>query len=68
LADAFDTPRPWELPRLALRLVAPYLAVMMTSTLRTSNARARGELGWTPSTPTYRNGIERMISSSQKAA
>src|ERR687897_2268970 len=48
LAEAYRTPRPLELPRWALRLVAPYLAFMMTSTLRVSNARAKHELGWTP--------------------
>jgi len=68
LADAFGTPRPLEVPRLALRLLAPYLAVMMTSTLRVSNVRARRELGWTPSVPTYGDGIQRMTAAPHKAA
>jgi len=68
LAEAFGTPRPLELPRWVLRLIVPYLAVMMTSTLRASNAGARRELGWTPSTPTFRDGIERMTPSPRKAA
>ena len=59
LADAFSTPRPLELPRVALRIIAPYLAVVMTSMLRVSNAR-RG-LRWTPSIPDYRDGIGRMF-------
>jgi len=68
LADAFDTPRPLELPRVALRLIAPGLALMMTSTLRVSNVRARRELGWTPSIPTYRDGIRPMTASPREAA
>lgn len=68
LAEAFGTPRPLELPRWALRLVAPYLAFMMTSTLRVSNARARRELDWTPSTPTYRDGIQLMKAAPRSAA
>jgi nucleoside-diphosphate-sugar epimerase len=42
--------------------------VMMTSTLRVSNARARRELGWTPSMPTYRDGIRRMTTLPREAA
>ena len=68
LADAFDTPKPWELPTQVLRLAAPYLAVMMTSTLRVSNARARRELEWTPSMPTYRAGVRRMTDAPREAA
>jgi nucleoside-diphosphate-sugar epimerase len=68
LADEYGTPKPWELPHRVLRLAAPYLAVMMTSTLRVSNARARRELGWTPSMPTYRDGIRRMTTLPREAA
>jgi nucleoside-diphosphate-sugar epimerase len=68
LADTYRTPRPLELPRWVLRLVAPYLAYMMTSTLRVSNARAKHELAWIPSTPTYRDGVQRMTASPRRAA
>ena len=68
LSEAYRTPRPLELPRWVLRLVVPYLAFMMTSTLRVSNARAGRELGWTPSVPTYRDGIRSMAAASQEAA
>jgi nucleoside-diphosphate-sugar epimerase len=60
LAEAFGTPRPLAVPRWALRLVAPYLAFMMTSTLRVSNAKAKRELLWTPATPTYHEGLSRL--------
>jgi nucleoside-diphosphate-sugar epimerase len=36
---------------------------MMTSTLRGSNAKAKQELGWAPSSSTYRQGIERLAKS-----
>ena len=68
LAEAFDTPRPLAVPGWMLRLLAPYAAAMMTSTLRVSNAKAKRELGWTPSSPTYRDGIRRMTASLRKAA
>lgn len=68
LAEAYGTPRPLEAPRLALRLLAPYLAVMMTSTLRVSNERARRELDWSPSMPTYGDGIRRMMAAPREVA
>ena len=68
LAEAYRTPRPLELPRWVLRLVAPYLAFMMTSTLRVSNARARRELDWAPTMPVYRDGIWRMTTAPQQGA
>jgi nucleoside-diphosphate-sugar epimerase len=68
LAEAFSTPRPLELPRVALRIIAPYLAVVRTSTLRVSNARARRELQWTPSIPDFRDGIGRMRAGLREAA
>jgi nucleoside-diphosphate-sugar epimerase len=36
---------------------------MMTSALRVSNAKARRELGWAPSHPTYHQGIEKVAQS-----
>jgi hypothetical protein len=36
-------------------------AAMMTSTLRVSNAKAKADLGWEPSVPTYREGIARVV-------
>jgi nucleoside-diphosphate-sugar epimerase len=68
LAETFGTPRPLQLPRWALRLIAPYLAFMMTSTLHVSNARVKRELDWTPSVPTYRDGIRNMATSIREAA
>lgn len=57
-AKAFGAPRPVALPTSLLRIVAPYVALAMAQTsMRVSNAKAKKELGWTPSVPTYRDGI-----------
>ncbi len=58
LATAFGAPPPLSAPRWTLR-VAPFAYTFLTSTLRVSNAKAKRELGWTPSAPTYREGIAR---------
>jgi nucleoside-diphosphate-sugar epimerase len=60
-AAAFGAPRPLALPTWLLRIVAPYVALAMAQTsMRVSNAKAKKELGWTPSMPTYRDGIRAM--------
>src|SRR6266487_5668236 len=62
LAHAVGAPVPWSIPRWALRLVAPFAEIIMAETsLRVSNARARSELDWVPSVPTYREGIQRIV-------
>jgi nucleoside-diphosphate-sugar epimerase len=62
MASTFGAPSPLAVPRWALRL-APYAYTMMTSTMRVSNAKAKRELGWAPSQPTYRQGIEKVAES-----
>lgn len=62
MAEAVGAPSPLAIPRWALRL-APYAYTMMTSALHISNAKARRELGWAPSHPTYRQGIEKVAES-----
>jgi nucleoside-diphosphate-sugar epimerase len=59
MAEAVGAPLPLAVPRWALRL-APYAHTVMTSTLRVSNAKAKRELGWGPSYPTYRQAIARV--------
>lgn len=62
MASTFDAPSPLALPRWALRF-APYAYTIMTSTMRVSNAKAKRELGWAPTYPTYRQGIEKVAES-----
>lgn len=56
MAAAFGARRPWRVPSWMLRPI-PYLHAMMTTSMRVSNAKAKGELGWAPAVPTYREGI-----------
>ncbi len=61
LARAVGAPVPWSIPRWALRLAAPYGEIFIGETsLRVSNARAKSELGWVPSVPTYREGVQKI--------
>ena len=60
MADQFGTPRPRSVPVWMARTVAPYLTTVLgETTMRVSAARAKEELGWAPSVPTYRQGIAR---------
>ena len=67
LAEAFNTPKPFELPRWVFRTM-PFTYVLLTSTTQLSNAKAKRELGWTPSAPTYRDGIQRAAQALRRAA
>jgi nucleoside-diphosphate-sugar epimerase len=64
MAQAFDAPRPRNLPRWLFRLMAPYVAGFAIDTrLHASNAKAATELGWRPAFPTYREGVAAMVDS-----
>ncbi|MFI6594701.1 NAD-dependent epimerase/dehydratase family protein [Nonomuraea sp. NPDC050536] len=59
LAAAAGAPSPLRMPGWLLR-ATPYTHALMVGTrLRLSNARAKAELGWRPTYPTYRDGITR---------
>jgi nucleoside-diphosphate-sugar epimerase len=61
MATALHAPPPPRLPPWLLRLAAPYVtSIVVDSTLRVSNARAKAELGWQPSFPTYVQGTAAM--------
>jgi nucleoside-diphosphate-sugar epimerase len=59
LAKALGAPPPREVPRWVFRFM-PYARAMMLGDHRISNAKAKRELSWTPSAPTYREGISRL--------
>ncbi|HEU5357174.1 MAG TPA: NAD(P)-dependent oxidoreductase [Actinocrinis sp.] len=62
LVKAFGLPKPWRVPDALLRVAAPYMGGLMTrQSLRLSNAKAKAELGWRPTVPTYREGIEALM-------
>jgi nucleoside-diphosphate-sugar epimerase len=56
LAAELGARRPWRVPTWLLRPI-PYLHTLMTTSMRVSNAKAKRELGWAPTVPTYREGI-----------
>lgn len=58
LAEAIGAPAPFAVPGWALRLAAPYLATMVLDTsMRVSNAKARAELGWEPEHPDFTRAL-----------
>ena len=62
MAASFHVPPPHRVPRLLMRVIAPYVASFAVGTsMRVSNAKARSELGWEPRFKTYRDGIAAMV-------
>ena len=61
LATATDSPPPFTVPAWLLRLVSPYLARLFERRLTLSNQKARRELGWTPTYPSYSEGLGQAI-------
>lgn len=61
MAHAHGAPRPVRIPGRLLRLAAPFLAdQMITTSMRVSNDKAKAELTWHPSMPSYREGVTAM--------
>jgi nucleoside-diphosphate-sugar epimerase len=60
VAKAFGAPQPREVPRWIFRFM-PYAHAMMLGDHRISNAKAKRELGWVPSSPTYREGVSQLL-------
>jgi nucleoside-diphosphate-sugar epimerase len=56
LAAEVGARRPRRIPTWMLRVI-PYVHLLMTTSMRVSNAKARRELGWAPAVSTYREGI-----------
>jgi nucleoside-diphosphate-sugar epimerase len=61
MATTAGAPLPWSIPRWIMRPAAPVATAFLTTTLRASNAKAKRELGWTPTVPTYRLGVPSMV-------
>jgi nucleoside-diphosphate-sugar epimerase len=58
LAEAVGAPPPRRLPAWLARLaVGPHGVAMMTESRGASNAKARAELGWQPTYPSWREGF-----------
>jgi nucleoside-diphosphate-sugar epimerase len=56
IADVVGAKEPFAIPSWLPRLVAPYLAQVLSMRLPLSNAKARAELGWRPLYPSIREG------------
>jgi nucleoside-diphosphate-sugar epimerase len=62
IAAAFAVPRPLRVPGALLRFAAPVGGTLMTrQSLRLSNEKAKMQLGWRPSVPTYREGVSALV-------
>ena len=67
-ARAFEAPDPTAVPSWLMRRTAPFRAELLTATsVRVSNARARAALGWSPSYPSYREGIRSAVTDAAHA-
>jgi nucleoside-diphosphate-sugar epimerase len=67
LAEAVGAPPPRQLPAFLLR-PANYAHAAFTTSMRVSNAKARRELGWTPSVPSWRQGVRLLAAAARAAA
>jgi len=57
IAEFSGAPAPWRVPAWIPRLVAPYMARLLSMRLPLSNAKAKTDLGWQPRYPTLREGL-----------
>jgi nucleoside-diphosphate-sugar epimerase len=61
-ARRLGAPPPRRVPEWLARLVAGRYAVrFLTSSTRTSNARIRRDLGWSPRFPSYEEGLDQVV-------
>ncbi len=56
-ADLLGAKKPWRVPVFLAKLVAGPMAGFATSLQPVSNAKAKRELGWQPSYPSWRDGF-----------
>lgn len=62
LAARMGAPRPRRIPAWLARIaVGAYTVGFATRSDRTSNARLKAELGWTPEYPSYREGLDQVV-------
>jgi nucleoside-diphosphate-sugar epimerase len=61
-AAALEAPRPRRVPAFVARLAtASFIVESLTEERGASNAKARAELGWEPSYPSWRTGFEEVL-------
>jgi nucleoside-diphosphate-sugar epimerase len=57
VAEYTGSSAPWRVPAWIPRLLAPYMARLISVRMPLSNAKARTELGWRPRYPSIREGL-----------
>jgi nucleoside-diphosphate-sugar epimerase len=62
LAKSTGSPAPFTVPAWLPRLIAPYMARLMSMRMTLSNAKAKSELAWLPRYSTMRDGLADMFS------
>ena len=64
MAYTFGAPPPRRLPPWLIRAAAPYVAAMVLDTsMRVANTKAKAELGWKPLYPSHTDGLKTLVSS-----
>ncbi len=62
IAGTLDVKKPGNMPPFLARLaVGADLVTVLLSSVRVKNAKAKGELGWKPDYPTYREGFRQAV-------
>lgn len=61
IAEYTGAPQPLTVPAWLPRLLAPYMAQMVSIRLPLSNDAAKADLGWRPKYPTMREGLAQML-------
>ena len=62
LAKSTGSPAPFKVPAWLPRLLAPYMARLMSLRMPLSNAKAKADLSWLPRYSTMRDGLAEMFS------
>jgi len=57
LAEVIGAKPPRHVPRWAGRMAGAHVVALLCESRRASNLKARSELGWTPSRPSWRQGF-----------
>jgi nucleoside-diphosphate-sugar epimerase len=61
IAECTGSARPFRVPAWLPRLIAPYMARMVSVRMPLSNAKAKAELDWRPKFSTVREGLAQML-------
>jgi len=67
LASMIGAKPPWRIPRWLARIAAgEHMVALMTESRAGSNLKARGELGWAPAHPSWRQGFAEVLAAASR--